>query len=126
MLYDTCPINVLLCNTGVSMKKLFTIILLFTLSTSSWSLQLKDIYTMDATNRFWYFGGIYDANLVQWNDGGKRSDCLEKLGVNGFVAKLSEFIVALPEDPSSKERKVYDEMNMATLSVLIIDKECVK
>jgi hypothetical protein len=108
------------------MKKLFTTILLFALSASCWSLQLKDIYTMDATNRFWYLGGIYDANLVQWNDGGKRSDCLEKLGVNGFVTKLSEFIVALPEDASSKERKVYDEMNMATLSVLIIDKECFK
>ena len=77
---------------------------------------------MDDTNRAYYLSGIYDANIIQADDGLKRSNCIKKLGLKGFVTKLSEFIVALPEDQNSKERKVYDEMNVALISVLIIDK----
>ena len=108
------------------MKKYFIIAFLIAFSGHCRALQLKELYTMDAANRWWYLGGIYDANLIQWNDGGKRSNCIEQLGVNGFVKKISEFIVALPEDESSKERKAYDEMNVALLSVLVLDKECTK
>lgn len=106
--------------------KILVILALSLFSGSSWALQVKDLYTIDVNNRTWYLGGIYDANIIQWNDEGQRSNCIEKLGLNGFIAKLSEFIVALPEDQNSKERRVYDEMNVATLAWLILDKECVK
>lgn len=106
--------------------RLLTLFSLVLFSGSVWSIQVKELYQMDEQNRLWYLIGIYDANLVQWNDEGERSDCIEKLGFKGFYKKYSDFIVALPEDSKSKERGFYDEMNAATLGWMILDKECVK
>ena len=101
-------------------------ILLLTFSQFVFSMQLSEFYTMKDTDRMWYLGGIYDTYLSQWNDNGKTSECLEKMEFKGFVSKLSEFITALPQDPASKERQTYDQMNVAGLSFLIISKECNK
>ena len=99
-------------------------ILLSFFPTISWSLQLKDFYTMDEDNRTWYLGGIYDANLTYWDDKGIISDCLEKMQFKGFALKLSDFITKLPEEPTSKERLAYDQMNVAGIAWLILQKEC--
>lgn len=108
------------------MKSLLKAILLVVtfIPITATALQLSDLYVMDDTARGWYLGGIYDANIVRWDDGGIRSNCLEELGFIGFTNKISEFIVSLPEDPNSNERKLYDQMNVATFSALIIDREC--
>jgi hypothetical protein len=91
-----------------------------------WTLTLGEFYKITSMNRVWYLGGIYDANIIEWNKDGQRSSCVEALGLEGFTKKMSDFVVALPEDPNAKERRVYDPMNVALLAVLVIDKECKK
>lgn len=88
------------------------------------ALTLAEFYKVDPRDRAWYIGGIYDANIVEWGRNGQRSNCLESLGLEGLTKKLSEFVVALPSDPSANERKIYDAMNVALLAALVIDKEC--
>jgi hypothetical protein len=68
------------------------------------ALQLKDLYAMPDNDRAWYIGGVYDANLSNWNDDGITSNVLEKITFQGFMLKFSEFITSLPEDATSKER----------------------
>ncbi len=103
------------------------IFLLVALTTPSVNaLTLSDFYSLAPSDRVWYLGGIYDANVIQRNGKGERSACLEALGLDGFTRKLSEFVNSLPADPNSKERMVYDGMNVALLSVLVIDKVCAK
>jgi hypothetical protein len=89
-----------------------------------YALQLKDLYGMSANDRAWYIGGIYDANLSSWNDKGVTSNCLEQMKFQGLMLKISEFISSLPEDPNSKERQLYDQMNAAAVAWLVIQKEC--
>jgi len=68
----------------------FLITLIFiTLATPAYALQVKELYTMDPTHRVWYLAGVFDANLVQWNDSGKRSGCIEQLSFKGFNKLLS-------------------------------------
>lgn len=88
------------------------------------ALQLQDLYTMSANDRAWYIGGVYDANLSSWNDKGIQSNCLGEMKLQGFMLKISEFITSLPEDSTSKERLLYDQMNAAAVGWLIIQKEC--
>jgi hypothetical protein len=40
------------------------------------------------------------------------------------MLKISEFITSLPEDPTSKERLLYDQMNAAVVGWLVIQNEC--
>jgi hypothetical protein len=91
-----------------------------------WCLTLGEFYSLEPTNRVWYLGGIYDANVIDWSNKGQRSKCIEGLGLPGFTKKLSEFVVSLPSDPNAKERRAYDGMNVALIAVLVIDKECKK
>lgn len=88
------------------------------------ALQLKDLYTMSDNDRAWYMGGVYDTNLSSWNDEGITSNCLEEMKFQGFILKMAEFIQSLPEDASSKERQLYDQMNAAAVAWLVIQKEC--
>jgi hypothetical protein len=105
-------------------KKIAFVLAIALIPSCGWSLTLEEFYKLDQVNRVWYLGGIYDANIIQWNKDGQRSNCLEALGFEGFTKKMSEFVVALPEDSSAKERRVYDPMNVALLAVLVIDKKC--
>lgn len=101
-----------------------SLFLILSIPSTCWSFQLSDLYTMSDNDRVWYLGGVYDSNLSSWNDKGVTSDCLEKMKFQGFVLKVSEFVTSLPEDPNSKERKVYDNMNAAAVSWLVIQKAC--
>ena len=107
------------------MKILFSISLLMVfVSSSANAFQVHDLYAMSAQNRAYYLGGIYDANLVLYSNNGERSECVEALGFKGFLTMISNFIVSLPTDKNSAQRKAYDKMNVATLSALLIDKRC--
>ena len=88
------------------------------------AIQLKDLYTMEGEARKWYLGGIYDTLLVDVTDGGDQSQCLEEMGYQGFVEALSEKIMALPEDPNSKERRAMDPINAATFAMMVVASRC--
>jgi hypothetical protein len=90
------------------------------------ALSLAEFYKLEPSAKVWYLGGVYDANVIQWNGKGERSACIEALGLEGFSRKLSEFVTALPTDPNAKERRAYDGMNVALLSALVLDKGCKK
>jgi hypothetical protein len=107
----------------MKLKYLFSILVL-SFSQVAYSVQVKEMYTMEPSLRSAYLVGVYDSILVDWSDGGLRSDCLEEMGFSGFVKLISDFIVALPEEPHSKERQVYDNMNAAALSNLLFEKKC--
>jgi hypothetical protein len=100
---------------------MFIIVLL---PSSGWALVLREMYTMDANSRVLYLGGIYDSNIIDYRGNGNRSECLKAMGLSGFVQLLSKFVAALPEDQNSKERKTYDNLNVALISALEIDKAC--
>lgn len=110
----------------INIKKIAAVLAMTLIPSCGWSLTLREFYKIDPANRVWYLGGIYDANIIEWNKDGQRSKCIETLGLEGFTKKMSEFVVALPEDPNTKERRVYDPMNVALLAALVIDKECKK
>ena len=93
-------------------------------SSPAWSLKLKDLYSMNKTNRAWYLGGIYDASVVQWKDNSSKSSCIEKMGFKGYTSLFSKFIKDLPADAQSDERKAYDSMNVASISWMLIGEEC--
>jgi hypothetical protein len=109
-----------------SIKKIAAVLTMVLVPNYGWPLTLGEFYKIDPVNRVWYLGGIYDANIVEWNKEGQRSKCIEALGLSGFTKKMSEFVVGLPEDPNAKERRAYDPMNVALLAALVIDKECKK
>ena len=88
------------------------------------ALTLAEFYKLEPDAKIWYLGGIYDASVIQLNGKDERSACIEALGIEGLSRKLSEFVMALPADPNAKERRVYDGMNVALLSALVIDKTC--
>jgi len=67
-----------------------------------------------------YLIGIYDARLIEPS----RTECLERIGGVRFSWLVSDFVRSLPADESSKERRVYDAMNMALIASIVIDKEC--
>lgn len=95
-----------------------------TFSNSAWSLALQEMYSLDANARTWYLGGIYDANVIDYRKNGERSDCIQQMGLVGFSQLMSNFVTALPQDPKSKERMLYDNMNVALIAALEIDKAC--
>jgi len=106
-------------------KPLLAVLILFLLIPSTcWSLKLSELYTMNDNDRLWYLGGIYDTNISNWNDKGITSNCLKKMEFKGFTSKISNFITSLPEDANSKKRKAYDQMNVAAVAWLLIQKEC--
>jgi len=109
-----------------NINKIYVALVLALIPNFGWSLTLDEFYKITPLNRAWYLGGIYDANIIEWNKDGQRSKCIAALGLEGFTKKMSEFVVALPKDPNAKERKAYDSMNVALLAALVIDKECKK
>ncbi len=95
-------------------------------SPSGNALTLHEFYAIDANAKTWYLGGVYDTNLIQWRGQGERSACIESIGIQGFLRKVSEFVVALPADPNSTQRRVYDRMNVALIGSMILDEACKK
>ena len=109
------------------MSRCFKLIFAFLIFINSANaLEVRDLYEMSPGQAQWYLAGIYEANLVQWNDGGKRSKCISELKFTGFYKLYSEFLSSLSEDPQDSERLTFDPMNPATLAWMILDKECVK
>lgn len=100
------------------------VILLLVFSKAAYAVQVKELYTMESNIRSAYLVGIYDSILVEWSDRGVRSNCLEAMGFSGFVKLISDFIVSLPEDPTTKERQLYDNMNAAALAKILFEKKC--
>ena len=98
----------------------------FFIASESVALTLGEFYKLEEREKYLYLGGIYDANIIEYRGNGDRSKCLESMGLMGFANTLSKFIVNLPEDPTTKERRVYDNMNVALISTLEIDKVCSK
>lgn len=96
------------------------------MASESAALTLGEFYKLEEREKYLYLGGIYDANIIEYRDNGNRSQCLESMGLIGFANTLAKFIVKLPEDPTTKERRVYDNMNVALISTLEIDKACSK
>ena len=105
-------------------KKLLCIVILILLPTSGRALVLREMYSMDTNARAWYLGGIYDANVIDYRTDGKRSECVEAMGLAGFAQLMSKFVQALPKDANSKERRTYYNLNVALISALEIDKAC--
>jgi hypothetical protein len=81
---------------------------------------LQDTYTMSAEQRVWYFGGVYDAALLD----ARTAACARRLGFEGFMQGLSKLVTALPADAASPTRKSFDAMPAATVGQLVIESEC--
>lgn len=89
------------------------------------AVQLKDLYSIDPVHRAWYVGGVYDHYLATASQQPGRLECIEKLGLEGTMRALSEFVTALPANPASRERRAYDNMPAAVvIGLLILDQKC--
>lgn len=106
-------------------RVLAPVLMALALPAQSWALTLGELYALSPTERAWYLGGVYDANVIEWGKDGVRSECLESLGFVGFSTKMAEFVTSLPADPGTRERRAYDSMNVALVAaLLVIDKAC--
>jgi hypothetical protein len=100
-------------------KKIFTLIIsLFCISVQS--LTLSEFYKVPDENKIWYLGGVFDTMIMNPS----TSNCIKKLKLDGFANKIAFFVQSLPVDPLSKERIVYDNLNVSAIALLVIEKHC--
>jgi hypothetical protein len=100
-------------------KKIITIILaLFFIPAQS--LTLNEFYKVSNENKIWYLFGVFDSMIMNPS----TSNCIEKLKLDGFANKIAFFVQSLPVDPLSSERKVFDNLNVSAIALLVIEKHC--
>jgi hypothetical protein len=101
------------------MKKILTLIIaLFCLPVQS--LTLSEFYKISDENKIWYLGGVFDTMIMNPS----TSNCIKGLKLDGFANKIAFFVQSLPADSLSNERKVFDNLNVSAIALLVIEKHC--
>lgn len=84
------------------------------------SLTLSEFYKISDENKIWYLGGVFDSMIMNPS----TSKCIENLKLDGFANKIASFVQSLPVDSLSSERKVFDNLNVSAIALLVIEKHC--